>query len=295
MSVKIKAIELGGTLFVPASHKDLEHILSGEKYPELRSVVIDFEDGLSSSARPEALKRLEVLLQELQETTLLRFVRPQDQQMLKALLEVEGIEKVDGFILPKFGLDNAEAYLSLLPLASTSLSWHIMPSIEGRELFDIQQLQQLRDRLLPYQEQIICLRFGAQDMLRQLGLRQTGSIYDMLVPHQVIANLIMTFRPYGFEISAPVYPDFSDAEGFQKELTYELRNGLVSKTIIHPRQIPLFNTCYKVDEQSLISAEKILEEEDGLLNLEGSMGERKTQSSWAKSIKRRAETYGIRL
>ena len=258
MRKEIHALELGGTLFVPASHKNLEAVLSGKKYPDLRSVVIDFEDGLARIDQPQALDHLETILENLQETKLLRFIRPQNKEMLREFLQLKNIEKVDGFILPKFGLDNAKSYLSLFPISDLPFSWHIMPSIEGKELFNIQQLQKLKEILLPYQKQIICIRFGAQDMLRQLGLRQEGSIYDMLVPRQVIANFIATFKPYGFEVSAPVYPNFSDKIGFKKEISYELQNALISKTIIHPNQIELLNERYKVSQSELKIVQKIL-------------------------------------
>jgi len=285
----IHAIELGGTLFVPASHKNLEKILSGEKYPELRSVVIDFEDGLESAERPQAFENIQIILNNLQENKLLRFIRPENSTMLKALLLDPSIEKIDGFILPKFGLENANTYLSIF---SPFSSWKIMPSIEGKELFDTQKLQQLREILLPHQKQIICIRFGAQDMLRQLGLRQEGSLYNMLVPSQVIANIISTFKPYGFEISAPVFPNFSDEKSFENEIAYELQNGLISKTIIHPNQVQTLNKLYKVSDRELNIAQNILEKKDGVVNLSGTMGERKTQSDWAKSIIKRINSYG---
>ena len=273
----IDALELGGTLFVPASHKHLEAVLSGNKYPELRSVVIDFEDGLASTDRPQALHRLNDILENLQEVKLLRFIRPQNPQMLKTFLQQKNIDRIDGFILPKFGLDNAAEYLSIVQ------NFQFMPSIEGKELFDIQQLQRLRDILLHHQEQIICIRFGAEDMLRQLELRRTTtSLYDMLAPAQVIANLITTFKPHGFNISAPVYPDFSDAEGFTKEVAYELQNGLLSKTIIHPNQIEPMNELYRVTHQELNEAKTILSKYDGVLNIKGKMGEVKTQKSWSE-------------
>ncbi len=284
----IHALELGGTLFVPASHKDLKTILSGQKYPDLRSVVIDFEDGLANSDREEALEHLDTTLENLHKTKLLRFIRPQNLQMLKAFMQDKNIEKIDGFILPKFDLENAIEYLTLIQ------HFRFMPSIEGNELFDIQKLQQLREILIPYTEQLICIRFGAQDMLRQLGLKQHGSIYDMLLPSHIVANLITTFKPHGFEISAPVYPDFSDTEGFLKEAAYELQNGLISKTIIHPIQIELMNKVYQISQKELDAAKQILSKSDGVFNLEGQMGERKTQNSWAKNIEKRLNIYGFR-
>ncbi len=290
----IHALELGGTLFIPASHKNLDAVLSGEKYPDLRSVVIDFEDGLAGSDRPEALARVKQSLEKLQENRLLRFIRPQNPQMLKTLLQLKQIDNIDGFILPKFGLDNAHQYLSIIQ-NSTLKTQHFsfMPRIEGEELFDAQKLRQLRELLLPYRDNIICIRFGAQDMLRQLGLRQAGSLYDMLVPAQVIGNLIATFKPYGFNISAPVYPDFSDKEGFQNEIRRELENGLISKTIIHPSQIAPLNQLYKVTRAELETAQRLLAQHDGVINLGGKMGEFKTQSPWAEQIMKRAELFDV--
>ena len=282
----IDALELGGTLFVPASHKHLKAVLSGKKYPELRSVVIDFEDGLASTDRPQALHKLDDILDDLEEVKLLRFIRPQNPQMLKGFLQRKNIKKIDGFILPKFGLENASEYLSIIQ------NNNFMPSIEGQELFDIQQLQKLREVLLPHQDQIICIRFGAQDMLRQLGLRQNGSIYNMLAPAQVIANLITTFKLTGFNISAPVYPNFSDIEGFQKEIIYELNNGLISKTIIHPNQVTPINELYKTTQQELDEARAILSQPSGVINLDGKMGEVTTQSVWAKQILSSYQHYG---
>lgn len=291
----IHPFELGGTLFVPASHKDLGAVLSGEKYPELRSVVIDFEDGLAAADQPEAMKRLGNILAGLKKSRLLRFIRPQDPQMLETLLRLDNITKIDGFILPKFGLENADSYLSLFPLHPLPFTHFLMPSIEGKELFDTQKLQKLREILLPYREQIVCIRFGAEDMLRQLGLRRVPgkSLYDMLVPSQVIANILTTFKPYGFDISAPVFPDFSDKAGFQKEIREELENGFVSKTIIHPGQIAPMNELYRVTEDELLEARALLSKKEGVMNLDGRMGEAKTQSPWAEQVLKRAELFNV--
>ena len=289
----IHALELGGTLFVPASHKNLATILSGEKYPALRSVVIDFEDGLTDADRLDALNNLPGTLAAIKENKLLRFIRPQDPKMLETFLGQKHIEKIDGFILPKFGLDNADQYFSAIQNSKSTIQHYLMPAIEGEELFDTQKLRQLRDILLPYHDKIICIRFGAQDMLRQLGLRQTGSIYDILTPAHIIANLISTFKPHGFEISAPVYPDFSDSEGFQKEIQRELENGLISKTIIHPSQIALINRLYQVTKSEFKESQKLLERHNGVINLNGKMGELKTQSPWAEQILKRAELFDV--
>ena len=285
----IDAAALGGTLFVPASHKHLETIARGGKFPRLRSVVFDTEDGLDAGALPEALQRLRWLLPTLEETGPLRFIRPRNVDVLREILQFEGIEKIDGFILPKFGLDNADSYLE-------SIGEHLfMPSIEGRELFDVAALAKLRDLLMPYKEQIILVRFGAEDMFRQLGLRRSceHSIYDMCAPSAVIGNLLGVFKPYGFDVSAPVFGCYKDMAGFEKEVLRDLREGLVSKTIIHPDQIEPVERLYRVSEGEYEIARKILETGKAVSGLNGEMAERSTQQPWARRIVRRAEVYGI--
>jgi hypothetical protein len=63
----IHPLELGATLFVPATHKDIEKILGGEKYPHLKSVVLDTEDALLPSQTSQAVARIEVVLAGLQQ------------------------------------------------------------------------------------------------------------------------------------------------------------------------------------------------------------------------------------
>jgi len=292
----LHALALGGTLFVPATHKDLDAILSGKKYAELRSVVVDFEDGITAESRPVALQRLDRTLDALEESPLMRFIRPENPQMLEEILAKKGIGRIDGFIFPKFGLESAEAYLSLLDSSTKAGTRHLfMPSVEGDELFHSTKLRQLRDILLPFREHIICIRFGAEDMLRQLGLRRTPgrSLYDMLAPAESIAALLNTFKPYGFEVSAPVFPNFSDTEGFEEEIKRELENGLISKTIIHPSQIKPMNALYQVSKQELREAKALLSQKEGVMNLNGRMGEAKTQSPWAERILIRAELFDV--
>jgi len=55
--------ELGETLFVPATHKDLLLVVEGKKIPSLKSLLVDTEDFISDNELPHAksiLKRFEI-------------------------------------------------------------------------------------------------------------------------------------------------------------------------------------------------------------------------------------------
>ena len=288
----IDALRLGGTLFVPATHKHLEVITRGDKFPALRSVVLDLEDGIGKNEISIGMERIRVLLPTLRTGKLLRFIRPGNPEALKQLLCLEDINTIDGFIFPKFGLDNAKEYLSTIE--QQEKKYHFMPSIEGKELFDAVSQARLRDLLLPYRPRIPAIRFGAEDMFRQLGLRRNCevSLYDMAAPSLVIGNLLATFKPFGFDLAAPVYGCYKDHAGFTKEVKRDLQEGLVSKTIIHPDQIGLLEQAYKVDTREYRAARELIESANAVFGQSGKMAERITQYPWARTIIERAKIYG---
>lgn len=288
---KISHLQLGGTLFIPATHKNLQSIVLHERYKALRSVVIDTEDGVQSSDLKHACIEIEKLLIHYSKRSLLLFLRPRNPEVLAAFLEMSGIEKVDGFVLPKFSLSNAQEYLSLL----NKTQHHFMPSIEGEELFDVQKLIALRELLLPYKERIVVIRFGLEDMSRLLGIRKSckESIFNFAAPNAALGNLIGIFKSAGFGISGGVYGCYEDDDGFVQDLKRDLKEGLFSKTIIHPNQIALTNELYKVSKEQYAEACSIEASEHTLFDLDGKMGEKNTMLAYAQFILKRSQIYGV--
>ena len=186
----IRALDLGGTLFLPATHKNMQSVVSGSKYPNLKSVLIDTEDSLDDlSAGLEAIKEM---LKTYKKGSLFVFIRPRNTGVLQKILRFKNIEKIDGFILPKFSLKNAKEYLYTL----ANSAYTIMPSIEGSELFEQGKLLKLKDLLLPHKEKIILIRFGLEDMLRQLNMKRKckDSIFDFAVTSSVLGSFIAVFK-----------------------------------------------------------------------------------------------------
>ena len=256
-------------------------------------MVIDTEDGILASELEGALERISTLLNILSPVTLLRFIRPRDPQTLERLLAMEGIGAIDGFVLPKFGVKNAQHYLSLV----RDTPFVFMPSIEGDELFDPIRLSEIREMLLPYRPRIPLIRFGAEDMLSQLGLRRdcSRSLFEMSAPSYAIGALLSLFKPYGFDISGGVFRCYQDHEGFRHDLLRDLSEGLVSKTIIHPDQIDLIELCYRVTSEELDEAQRLLAAGSAVFSLNGTMGEAVTQHKWAENILIRSSHYNVQI
>ncbi len=288
---QINYIELGATLFIPSTHKNLFDVVLAEKYSGLKSVLIDTEDGVKESDLQVGLNSLKKLLKEYEKKELLVFVRPRNSEALKEILTFEGIQKIDGFILPKFSLSNAEIYFEILKPFNFSL----MPSIEGSELFNHSKLNELRDIILTNKEKIVLVRYGLEDMLRVLSLRREceESVFDFASTSSVLGNFISTFKSSGFAVSGGVYPCFKDEEGFIKDVKRDLKEGLFSKTIIHPNQIEAVNELYKVTQKEFDEALEISKSKEALFAQNGKMAEVATMTPHSKYILQRAKIYGV--
>lgn len=290
---KIHYTELGATLFIPAIHKSIEKIIARDKYPNLKSVVIDMEDAITDDNLMYAIKSVKKLLVSFKKNNLLVFIRPRDVSILKKLLTFKNINKIDGFVLPKFSLNNAQEYLKLL---EGSLHF-IMPSIEGEELFYTNKLTKLKDMLVKYKHKIILVRFGLEDMLRQLSMSRTSkdSIFDISVTSNILGNFLAIFKTAGFGVSGGVYPYFNDEIGFIKDVKRDLKEGLFSKTIIHPSQIELTHEVYKVTQIEFDEANALLSSLEAIINLDtNKMGEVATMKPYASLIMQRKKIYGVR-
>ncbi|MDF1877404.1 HpcH/HpaI aldolase/citrate lyase family protein [Sulfurimonas sp. SAG-AH-194-L11] len=288
----INYMQLGATLFIPASHKDLQVILSGKKYPNLKSLVIDFEDGLEENDFDYAMQRVENILSSISGVSPLTFIRAKDVTHLEVLLKLKSITTITGFVLAKFSLLNAESYLDLVQ----ETKHLIMPSIEADELFNHQKLHKLKEIILTNKQKVLLVRFGLEDMLRQLSMRRKcdESLFDLSVTASVTGNFIATFKSVGFSVSGGVYPCFKDAKGFVKDVKRDIKEGLISKTIIHPNQIALFDEAYKVQKEEYEEALQIVNAERKVFKLEGKMAESLTMSPYSEELIHRAQIYGIK-
>ena len=289
--MSISYLHLGATLFIPASHKDINAIVSGSKYPALKSIVIDFEDGLEEELFLSSMQRIESSFELISAESPLVFLRAKDRKHLKELLQIDSISNITGFVLAKFSLFSADEYLEVL-----SESKHlIMPSIEGEELFSHEKLHLLKEKIVANKERVLLVRYGLEDMLRQLSMRRSceESLFDRAATASVLGNFIATFKSAGFAVSGGVYPCFKDVEGFVKDAKRDLKEGLFSKTIIHPSQIEPLHELYKVSKLAFEEAQEIEASDKKVFAQNSKMAETLTMKNYSNEILSRAKIYGI--
>ena len=171
----IDPASLGATLYLPATRGDLAGVILSHRHHDLRSVVICLEDAVAPADVPTALLTIEGFLARLCETPVEAprphiFVRPRDHHMLGHILTFAGIERVDGFVIPKATAQSMPDYLGVL----ASDHHLLMPTLETREVFDPSEMRRLREQLIAVHERILAIRIGGNDLLQTIGARRSG-------------------------------------------------------------------------------------------------------------------------
>jgi len=293
---KLSPIQLGGSLYIPATHKNVHAICNENKYSQLRSCIIDTEDAIGEDDLEDAINNIRSMLQSYEPSSLCVFIRPRNPQVLKALLKIENIGLIDGFSLPKFSTEVMREYAQIL--AMSGKEFYIMPVLESLDIFSKTKLEEIRSFLLSSKQEVLSLRLGGEDMMNYLGLKRKceDNIYSLVGPSRVIGDVLNTFKPYGFNLSATVFNCIHQPELYIENVHEDLKQGLIGKTIIHPNQIEPINQAYKVSPSDYEMAKKMLDNETQAIILQdGQMGEKFAHGAWARLILLRHKFYGIKI
>ncbi len=286
---------LGAPLYVPAHRLDLLEIANAEKLPALRCVIFCTEDAILQQDVHSSLRHLGLCLQGFKsDVSRYRFIRARNPEILARLLELPAIDKIDGFVLPKFNLNVFKAYTELLK----DTPFKIMPTLETREVFDAGGMRELRQALAAAEifDKVLLLRIGGNDLMNLLGVRRSQEFTLYAGPlGPVIAQLVAQFTPYGFKLSAAVFEHLANTKLLQQEVALDLAHGLIGKTAIHPQQVPIIEACYQVDAADLDMATQILAQSaPAVFKMHDSMCEVATHTHWAQTILARYQYFGAR-
>lgn len=287
-------LSLGATLYVPATRADLVEVANGQRYPDLRSMVFCTEDAVRADQVETAVSRIEAMLPALQPTSAWRFIRVRSPFVMGRLMAARGIGAIDGFVLPKVNARSIQAYLDLLTERDPFL---LMPTLETVEAFDPAEMAALRhvletDRV---RGRVLAVRIGGNDLLNVLGVRRapTRTIYDSPIG-PTIAMLVATFAPHGFALTAPVFEGLAHSAVLREEVARDIEYGLIGKTAVHPAQVPLIESAYRVACADLDMAQAMLiPESPAVFRMHDTMCEGATHARWARMIMARAKIFGV--
>lgn len=302
---------LGAALYVPAARKDLmKDILSTDAC----TVVLCLEDSVPNNLVQEAEDNVVNFLKQIEAETIknnnfsdslpLIFIRVRDENQLKRLIEKSSLKELCGFVLPKFNIEEGKSCLQLIEEYNklNNRTLYVMPIMETPKIIHketrIKELLDVKCLLDEYKSLILNVRVGGTDLSGLYSLRRSKefTIYDITVVRDCISDIINVFKRDGYVISAPVNEYYGEGSVIVKETLLDKANGLVGKTVIHPKQIRTINALMVVSKEEYMDAEAILKSEsDGVIRsgYSNKMNEVKTHYKWAKEIKILSRIMGV--
>ena len=303
--------KVGGLLYMPAFQRNFVHKLAQNKLPKLSSVAFCLEDSIQDSAVDEAEASLKIILRELEQLEAdlpLIFVRIRSPRHLETFHESIGAKSkiLTGYILPKFDMQNASAYLNVARQAKV----FVMPTLESDRVASIStrrtELLSLKQIIDETKSLVLNVRVGVNDFCNLYGLRRNmnQTVYDICVVRDILTDIINVFAK-DYVVSGAVWNYFNGdnggawAVGLKRELELDKLNGFVGKTAIHPAQIPIILDALKVSQTDFDDANQLLNSRSGthgvMKSVDGSrMNEIKCHMNWARRIKILGEIYGVK-
>ena len=303
---EILQYKVGGLLYMPAFQKNIVRKIAENKLPNFTSAAFCLEDSIRDESLDEAEASLKFILRELEGLNKLPlvFVRIRSPHHLEIFHETIGARSkiLTGYILPKFDMSNAGAYLKL----ARQINLPIMPTLESNRIADIltrrTELLSIKQALDDIKSLVLNIRVGVNDFCNLYGLRRNvnRTIYDLGIVRDVLADILNVFAK-DYVVAGSVWNFFGGdfwEEDLRRELELDRINGFIGKSAIHPVQLPIIFESMKVSRADSDDANQILNWKSGthgvMRSADGSrMNEVKCHLNWARRIKILSELYGV--
>lgn len=319
MKNNILYYSVGPLLYCPANKETIAQSIINEKFGRQFSLALCLEDTINDNFVAEAEQDMLHSLQEIdnarqnKEFYLPRiFIRVRNSEQIVRLITAlkSHTDIITGFIIPKFSPENACEYIHKIIEANELIQKKIymMPIYESADIIDLRTryevLYSLKDSLRQIEELVLNIRVGGNDLCHLFGFRRhpDESIHE-IKPVSSIFTDIVTVYGTDYVISGPVW-EYYAGEKWEEGLTAEIRDdklcGFIGKTVIHPNQIAVVNSCLQVSPTDFRDAQSILHWDiDNNTLVAGNqdsarMNEYKTHTNWARQILYLAQVYGIR-
>lgn len=222
---------LGALLYMPATRPTFAEEIINSKHPNLTAMVLDFEDACDSdnveSGKQNLFRNLKIIEEAIANNQMdadklpLMFMRVRSlEQFQEIAQDIDKLSLLTGFNFPKFGVDNAIAYLNqLAEINQTSgEKFYCMPILESPTIMyketryrDLQELKRIIDE---YKQYVLNIRIGGTDFSSLYSIRRSidATIYDVVVVKDCICDILNTFNRAEDEyvVSGVVWEFFSN-------------------------------------------------------------------------------------
>lgn len=312
------AYAVGPLLYCPANNPTIVTSITCEKFGKHFSLALCLEDTIKDGCVEEAEQILIASLQAIharqQEKRFYLpkiFIRVRNPQQIQALVRRLGDARklLWGFTLPKFSLENADAYIQAIQEANTwpDTRIYMMPILENPVMVNLQDrygiLYGLKEKLDLVSQHVLNIRVGGNDLCHVFGFRRHSdeSIHKILPISQIFSDIVTVFG-MDYVVSGPVWEYYSGPDwkrGLLQEISDDRLCGFIGKTVIHPNQIDVVNQAYRVPQKDYDDARRILNWDTASASYVSAdidrerMDEYKTHGNWAQRVLWLAEAFGV--
>lgn len=319
MNLSLPAYSVGALLYCPANNEGIVNSLASEKFGRHFSLALCLEDTIQDDCVAQAEEKLVFSLKTLHMRQADKrfflprlFIRVRNPGQIESLLDRLGNARalVTGFNIPKFSLENADAYIQVIRTINQQKDtpYYMMPILESPDLIHLEHrahlLYALKEKLDSISQYVLNIRVGGNDLCHMFGFRRhsSESIYKIRPVANIFSDIITVFG-MDYVVSGPVWEYYNGRNwetGLRKELSDDRLCGFIGKTVIHPKQIALVNEAYQVPLKDYNDAASILNWDKASPSLvAGSilkerMNEYKTHYNWALRTLLLAEAYGLK-
>lgn len=310
---------IGPLLYCPANRESIANSIIGQKLGSNFSLALCLEDTINDNCVEQAEQILAASLRKIYQAScqspfylpkiFIRVRYPAQIQRLTGMLK-DCLTIVNGFIIPKFSMENADAYIQNIIKANelSKKQLFMMPIYESASLVNLQSryriLYGLKEKLAKAEPLVLNIRVGGNDLCHLFAFRRHAneSIHKILPVAHIFSDIITVYG-MDYVISGPVWEYYSGEgweDGLRRELADDKLCGFTGKTVIHPNQIEIVNRAYQILRKDYEDALRILEWDTGAASYVSAnsrrerMDELKTHSNWAKRILLQAQAYGIK-
>jgi citrate lyase subunit beta/citryl-CoA lyase len=266
-------------LFVPA---DSERKLQKARSSGADALILDLEDSVAESARPEARRLAAEFLQKKCDADVWVRINPLDSadalEDLKAIMPAAP----GGIVLPKpRGAGDATQLAKLLDVLEQESDLDpgqtgILPVATERPaaLFSMDEYAQSTARLAG-------LTWGAEDLSAAVGASSNRDESGNWLPPYQLARSLCLFAAAAAGVPAidTVYTDFKDTDGLAEFAAAARRDGFEGMLAIHPDQVGVINSAFVPTSAETERAQRIVElfaanPDVGTLGMDGEMIDR---------------------
>lgn len=309
---------VGPLLYCPGNRETIAPSIIRQKLGSRFSLALCLEDTINDSCVEEAEHCLAASVGQIHTAAGCSsfyipdiFIRVRNPGQILKLLNMLGgsADMINGFIIPKFSLKNADDYIQTMIKANerSPKPYYMMPIFESADLIDLRSrydlLYTLKEKLKKIEPLVLNIRVGGNDLCHLYGFRRhANESIHKIRPISALFSDIVTVYGMDYVISGPVWeyysgPDWKD--GLLQEISDDRLCGFIGKTVIHPNQIEVINQAYRVSQKDYADAKRILDWDTASAsyvsaNLDRErMDEYKTHGNWARRILWMAEAFGI--